>query len=49
MTDLYEGTGQARLGRVRLCYLQFDYARPRNSVKGKPLCYIGKLELSEHH
>jgi len=37
------------VGPVRLCYLQFDYARHRNSVRGKPLCYIGRLELSEHH
>jgi len=29
---------RSAVGPVRLCYLQFDYARHRNSVRGKPLC-----------
>ena len=34
------------MGRLNPRYLQFDYARFRNSSKRKPLCYIEKLERS---
>ncbi|HYT24521.1 MAG TPA: FecR domain-containing protein [Candidatus Polarisedimenticolia bacterium] len=34
---------------TRPCYLQFDYAKPRNSCIRKPLCYIEKLERFAAH
>src|SRR6266436_3470629 len=43
-----KGQAKGNWGQVRQCYLQFDYANSRNSSIRKSLCYIEKLELSQH-
>ena len=43
-----KGQAKGNWDQVRQCYLQFDYANSRNSSIRKSLCYIEKLELSQH-
>jgi hypothetical protein len=38
LRDLHQRTGEGQLDQVRPCYLQFDYARLRNSSIRKLLC-----------